>query len=170
MNTSNHNNRNNEQEQRTTHQQPEQRTISNTKKETQCQGTQQQIKDTANNQNTFNVVLVFYSVCSIFVVTECVLRSEFLVLALMVWCFASGVVNCYCSCSLFHIRARCFSFDFFRPKTTSESMNTSKPDTTTETTSKNKGQRTNSKNNEQYQTPKKKHNVKEQNNNKRHCE
>jgi hypothetical protein len=43
-------------------------------------------------------------------------------------------------------------------------MNTSKPDTTTETTSTNKGQRTNNKNNEQYQTPKKKHDVKEQNN------
>jgi hypothetical protein len=146
MNTSNHNNRNNEQEQRTTHQQPEQRTISNTKKETQCQGTQQQIKDTANNQNTFNVVLVFYSVCSIFVVTECVLRSEFLVLALMVWCFASGVVNYYCSSSLFHIRARCFSFDFFRTKTRSGTKNTSKPNTTIETTSENKGQRTSNKN------------------------
>ena len=52
-----------------------------------------EIKDTANNQNTFNVVLCFYSVCSIFVVTECVFRFEFLVLALMVWCFVSGVVN-----------------------------------------------------------------------------
>ena len=43
-----HNNRNNEQDQRTTHQQHEQRTISNTKKETRCQGTKQH-KNTANN-------------------------------------------------------------------------------------------------------------------------
>ena len=71
-------NRNNEQEQRTTHQQQEQRTISNTKKETQAQGSKQKIKDTATNQTTFNVVLVFYIACSI-------LRSDFLVRALMVF-------------------------------------------------------------------------------------
>ena len=71
-------NRNNEQEQTTTHQQQEQRTISNTKKETQVQGSKQKIKDTATNQTTFNVVLVFYIACSI-------LRSDFLVRALMVF-------------------------------------------------------------------------------------
>ena len=124
-------------------------------------------KDTANNQNTFNVVLVVYIVCFIFVVTECVLRSEFLARALMVWCFVSGVVMYCCSCSLFHIRARGFSFDFFRTKTRSETKNTSKPNTTIETTSKNKGQRTSTKNTEQYQTPKKKHNFADPNKNKK---
>jgi C1A family cysteine protease len=71
-------NRNNEQEQTTTHQQQEQRTISNTKKETQAPGSKQIIKDMATNQTTFNVVLVFYIACSI-------LRSDFLVRALMVF-------------------------------------------------------------------------------------
>ena len=101
-------NRNNEQEQRTTHQQQEQRTISNTKKETQVRGTKQKIKDTANHQNTFNVVLGFYIVCSIFVVTECVRRSDFLVLALMVFRLWRCLLLVFLffvpySCSLFFI-------------------------------------------------------------------
>ena len=101
-------NRNNEQEQRTTHQQQKQRTISNTKKETQVRGTKQKIKDTANHQNTFNVVLVFYIVCSIFVVTECVRRSDFLVLALMVFRLWRCLLLLFLffvpySCSLFFI-------------------------------------------------------------------
>jgi hypothetical protein len=57
---------------------------------------------------------------------------------------------------------RFFSFDFFITKTRSETMNTSKPNTTIETTSKNKGQRTSNKNKERYQTPNKKHDFKEQ--------
>ena len=81
----------------------------------------------------------------------------------MVWCFASGVVNYYCSCFLLHIRARCFSSGFLEQRQDQRQRTQANQTQQIETTSKNKGQRTNNKNKEQYQTPKKKHKFEEQN-------
>ena len=74
-----------------------------------------------------------------------------------------ALLNYYCSCSLFHIRARGFSFDFLEQRQDHRQRTQANQTQQIETTSKNKGQRTNNKNKEQYQTPKKKHKFEEQN-------
>ena len=49
--------------------------------------------------------------CCILCVAGCVLSFGFLILVLMVWYFFFFFVLFQCSCSLFHIRVLCVSFD-----------------------------------------------------------
>ena len=88
----------------------------NNKHNEQCQhnfGEQKKIK---KKQEIIQAELMLFlsfivCFCCILCVAGCVLSFEFLILVLMVWYFFFFFVLFQCSCSLFHIRVLCVSFD-----------------------------------------------------------
>jgi hypothetical protein len=92
----------------------------NNKYNEQCQhnfGEQKKIKKQEIIQAEWMLFLSFIvCFCCILCVAGCVLSFEFLILVLMVWYFFFFFVHFQCSCSLFHVRVLCVSFDCLKNK------------------------------------------------------
>jgi len=102
--------------------------------------------------------------CCIVCVVGGVRSFGFLILVLMVWYFFFFFVNVQCSCSLFHVRVLCVSFDCLKKQ---DQGNRTKQETTTiEPLNNNKGHRTSNTYTEHSQQQ----NTISRNNNKGHAE